>query len=220
MKVTLEIIKDNFIDLIDEGYNITFYQRKPSDKSSLIVNDNRFENLSKIIDYMGKISDEPFLVKSLYNIFIANLTSNRLYKYNDFKNFSSLLINSINRLAHDIELDTEEFILDMDNHQTTITFAIPEIEIKNSAKIYNLRKRFNYKYHGVINIMVNQSNNLNNTPSLSLNIPNKFREDIESFKKTIDDVKIFLYAHNVELKIEGKSILLIPQFEWYKRIEN
>lgn len=203
MEDIFEIVKDCFIDLKDEGYFVSF-----ENKIELRMGNINFKSPSIALEYISKqYHNDKVIIEGYYSIYISKGV-NRIYKFNDFKNFNDSLLNSINNLANDINIDVSEFDIIIDNYQTIITFPISKIEVKNILKLNTIKKEFNRQYNGSTTILVGLK-----FGNIKLGISNAIKNNKDELDKVLKDIND---NFEMDTNIQDKDIYLIPRFEWFK----
>ena len=198
-----DIVRDCFIDLIDEGYIVQL-----SGDSSFRIGTDVFEQATKIIEFTKK-SNEPIIVERIHTIWITNDKSfKKVYNYNDFVNINSLITNSVSHLAHELNIDINKITISID-HMIQIKFVLDDLEIKNISNLHKLIQMFNYTYKGLINIMINMKHG-----KLTLNAPKKIKEDTKTFENILNYIR-----KDFDLDIQGNRVDLIPRFEWFRKLD-
>ena len=207
MEDIFEIVKDCFIDLKDEGYFVSF-----ENKVELRMGNISFKSTSIALDYISKqFGNDKVIIEGYYSIYISgNKVINRVYKFNDFKNFNDSLLNSINNLANDTNIDVSEFDIIIDNYQTIITFPISKMEVKNILKFNTIKKEFNRQYNGSITMVINLK-----FGNIKLGISNFIKANKDELDKVLKYIEDKFEMNN----IQDKDIYLIPRFEWFRKLD-
>ncbi len=176
------------------------------------MGDINFKSPAIALDYIHKLcKNNKVIVESYSIIYIIDKGMNKVFKYEDFKNFNDLVLNSINNLANDIDIDVSEFNIMLDNYQTLINFPISKIEIQNIQKLNTLKKEFNRQYNGAVAMVINLKYG-----DIKLNISNSFRDKKMEFDKLLNNIE---NNFEMDIKIQDKDISLIPRFEWFRKID-
>lgn len=211
-KITEELLKDAFIDLIDNGWllrlNKTIY---------VVHKDGNGESGNTISQALKSFTNTNKAEEAKCNKLITisiNKPNNDILNFREYKEFQQDFLGSLSSFCDEIEVDEDKVTVENGfGSEQTITIIQDEFNIKNIVKFTNICRIFNIKYDGKISIGLYDDGIKLNMPSdvkgIATNGWYQFkREALEMISKDFDIIEkdFSLYLHPKFEFIENENI--------------
>jgi len=200
-KITEELLKDAFIDLIDNGWllrlNKTIY---------VVHKDGNGESGNTISQALKSFTNTNKAEEAKCNKLITisiNKPNNDILNFREYKEFQQDFLGSLSSFCDEIEVDEDKVTVENGfGSEQTITIIQDEFNIKNIVKFTNICRIFNIKFNGKISIGLYDDGIKLNMPSdvkgIATNGWYQFkREALEMISKDFDIIEkdFSLYLH-------------------------
>jgi len=211
-KITEELLKDAFIDLIDNGWllrlNKTIY---------VVHKDGNGESGNTISQALKSFTNTNKAEEAKCNKLITisiNKPNNDILNFREYKEFQQDFLGSLSSFCDEIEVDEDKVTVENGfGSEQTITIIQDEFNIKNIVKFTNICRIFNIKFNGKISIGLYDDGIKLNMPSdvkgIATNGWYQFkREALEMISKDFDIIEkdFSLYLHPKFEFIENENI--------------
>jgi len=208
-KITEELLKDAFIDLIDNGWLLRL------NPITYVVHKDGSGESGKTISQALKSFTNTYKVEEANCNKLVTITidkpNNAILNFKEYKEFQQDFLGSLSSFCDEIGVDENKVNVEYGfGNEQIITIIHDEFKIKNILKFTNICKIFNIRYNGKISIGLYDDGIKLNMPSDVKGIETKGwyqlkREALEIIRKDFDIIE------------KDFSIYLQPKFEF---IEN
>ena len=213
-EITEELLKDTFIDLVDNGWFLRI-----GSTNYVVHKDGSGESGKTISQALKRFIDRTKVNQVECNkqiIIYVSKPDHKVLNFKEYKDFQQDFLGSLGSFCDEIGVDEDKVTVENGfGNEHTITIVQDIFEINNIIKFITIGKIFNTKYNGKISIGLYDD-------GIKLNYPGS----IYGGSKWIDDNKelyseaIKMIEKDFEIENKEKFIYLHPKFEFIKKNEN
>ena len=209
MKITDELLRDAFIDLVDNdwilriggSHYVVHYQGNGESGKTITQALKRFLDRTKV--------DQVECNKQV--IIHLSRTDHKVINFKEYKEFQSDFLGCLSNFCDEIGIDEDKVSVESEYGTYTISIIQDMFIINNINKFITIQKIFNTKYNGKISIGLYDD-------GIKLNYPGSIYGGL----KWIDDNKelyeeaIKMIERDFDIEEKENSIYLHPKFEFIK----
>ena len=213
-EITEELLKDAFIDLIDNGW-----VSRIGSEHYVVHSDGNGESGKTISQALKRFLDSTKVDQVECNkqiIIYVSRPDHKVLNFKEYKDFQRDFLGSLGNFCDEIGVDEDKVTVENGyGVEYTISIIKDMFMINNINKFIIIQKIFNTKYNGKISIGLYDD-------GIKLNYPGSYNPT----SKWIDDNKelyseaIKMIEKDFEIENKEKSIYLHPKFEFIKKNEN
>lgn len=207
-EVTEDLIKDAFIDVVDNGWipriggsNYVVHHQGNGESGKTITHAlRRFLDRTKV--------DQVECNKQV--IIYLSRTDHRVINFREYKEFQSDFLGCLSNFCDEIGVEEDKVSVESEYGSYTITILQDVFMINNITKFIIIQKIFNTKYNGLISIGLYDDGIKLNIPSDARVISNKGWYDTK--KEALDMIK-----KDFDIVEKNFSLYLHPKFEFIQK---
>lgn len=207
--ITEQLLKDAFIDLVDDGWILRI-----GSEHYVVHTEGNGESGKTISQALKRFLDRTKVDQVECNkqiVIYISRSDNKILNFKEYKSFQSDFLGCLSNFCDEIEVDEDKVSVENEYGTYTITILQDVFNIKNITKFIIIQKIFNTKFNGKISIGL-----YDDGIKLNVNKHTKYIKDlsfVQEYKDTYEEA-IEMVKKDFDIEEKDNSLYLHPKFEF------
>jgi predicted RNA binding protein with dsRBD fold (UPF0201 family) len=207
--ITEQLLKDAFIDLVDDGWI-----PRIGGEHYVVHTEGNGESGKTISQALKRFLDRTKVDQVECNkqiVIYISRSDNKILNFKEYKSFQSDFLGCLSNFCDEIGVDEDKVSVENEYGTYTITILQDVFSIKNITKFIIIQKIFNTTFNGKISIGL-----YDDGIKLNVNKHTKYIKDlsfIQDYKDTYEEA-IEMVKKDFDIEEKDNSLYLHPKFEF------